>query len=75
MSYEIAQVDLSPGQSKKIMEGMEKKRPVSVTLNKKNMEGGQYPLMLTKQQMAKMAKTKASGANKKHESSKGDQGR
>lgn len=61
MSYELAQVGLSPGQSKKILEGMEKKRPVSVTLNKKNMEGGPYPLMLTKQQMAKFTKTKTTG--------------
>lgn len=61
-SYELLEVNLTPAQSKKLIQAMENRSPVNLTLPKKSIvPGGAYPLMLTKAQMNKVKKNGEDG--------------
>lgn len=58
--YELLEVNLTPAQSKKLIQSMENRAAVNLTVPRKSMvKGGAYPLMLTKAQMAKVKKNGA----------------
>jgi len=60
-NYHLLEVTLTQMQSKKLIRAMEKKEPVSITVSNKNLQGGDYTLMLTKAQMNRVQKALSKG--------------
>lgn len=60
-NYHLLEVNLTQMQSKKLIRAMEQKQPISITVSNKNLQGGPYPLMITKAQMNRVQKAIAKG--------------
>ena len=61
MSYKTMMVGVSPTQRDKVLRAMKSNTPTKIRLNKKNLEGGAYPLAVTKMQKKRMKKALMSG--------------
>lgn len=61
MSYKTIMVDVSPAQKEKVLKAIRSGSSAQLRLSKKNLEGGAYPIVITKTQKNRVKRNKLQG--------------